>query len=101
MLIDHLLLAIGHQHHHKTVIACDDSTELKAVHEEKRHRHLAQTADGLWYYVNYNNSSYRCVYSYAYKGTDAFYVVQYIINTVDEETLKPIIHDWAKATSVK
>ncbi len=75
---------------------------IKNVIENNGHTNIEpQTADGLWYYVNYNNSSYRCVYSYAYKGTDAFYVVQYIINTVDEETLKPIIHDWAKETSVK
>lgn len=57
--------------------------------------------DGLWYYVNYNNSSYRCIYSYAYKGTDAFYVVQYIMNDVDEDTLKDTIHEWAKATAVE
>ena len=75
---------------------------IKNVIQNNGHENIEpQTADGLWYYVNYNNSSYRCVYSYAYKGTDAFYVVQYIINTVDEETLKPVIHDWAKATSVQ
>ncbi|MBQ9781121.1 MAG: hypothetical protein IJW00_09280 [Clostridia bacterium] len=59
-----------------------------------------QQRDGLWYYVNYNNSSYRCVYSYVYKGTDAFYIVQYIVNSEDEDTLKETIHDWAKATHV-
>lgn len=75
---------------------------IQNVIENNGHENIEpRTADGLWYYVNYNNSSYRCVYSYAYKGTDAFYVVQYIINTQDEETLKPIIHDWAKETSVK
>ena len=75
---------------------------IKNVIENNGHTNIEpQNKDGLWYYVNYNNSSYRCVYSYAYKGTDAFYVVQYIINTVDEETLKPVIHEWAKATSVK
>ena len=75
---------------------------IKNVIENNGHTNIEpQNKDGLWYYVNYNNSSYRCVYSYAYKGTDAFYVVQYIINTVDEETLKPVIHDWAKVTSVK
>ena len=75
---------------------------IKNVIENNGHENIEpRNADGLWYYVNYNNSSYRCVYSYAYKGSDAFYVVQYIINTRDEETLKPIIHDWAKETSVK
>ena len=75
---------------------------IKNVIENNGHTNIEpQNKDGLWYYVNYNNSSYRCVYSYAYKGTDAFYVVQYIINTVDEETLKSVIHDWAKAISVQ
>lgn len=75
---------------------------IKDVIENNGHTNIhPQHSDGLWYYVNYNNSSYCCVYSYAYKGTDAFYVVQYIINIVDEETLKSVIHDWAKATSVK
>ena len=60
-----------------------------------------QQRDGLWYYVNYNNSSYRCVYSYVYKGSDAFYVVQYIMNNVDEDVLKDVIHEWAKATVVE
>ena len=34
MLVDHLLLALRHQHHHKAVIPCDDSPELEAVHQE-------------------------------------------------------------------
>ncbi len=59
-----------------------------------------QNRDGLWYYVNYNNSSYRCVYSYVYKGSDAFYIVQYIMNTVDEVDLQNTVHEWAKATQV-
>ena len=41
------------------------------------------------------------VYSYTYKGTDAFYIVQYIMNDVDEDTLKDAVHEWAKATEVK
>ena len=38
MLVDHLLSAIGDQDYHKTVKACDDPTELEAVHKEERHR---------------------------------------------------------------
>ncbi len=59
-----------------------------------------QERDGLWYYVNDNSNNVRRVYSYVYKGTDAFYIVQYIVNSVDEDTLKETIHDWAKATQV-
>ena len=56
--------------------------------------------DGLWYYVKYNNDSYRCVYAYVYKGSDAFYIVQYIMNTVDEVDLQNTVHEWAKVTLV-
>lgn len=74
---------------------------IKNVIENNGHTNIEpQKRDGLWYYINYNNSSYRCVFSYVYKGTDSFYIVQYIINTVDEDTLKETIHDWAKATLV-
>ena len=59
-----------------------------------------QNRDGLWFYVKYNDSSARCVYSYVYKGTDAFYIVQYILNTSDEAILKDTLHNWAKATLV-
>ncbi len=57
-----------------------------------------QNHDGLWYYVKYSNN--RCVYCYVYKGSDAFYIVQYIMNTVDEVDLQNTIHEWAKATLV-
>ena len=40
------------------------------------------------------------MYSYAYKGSDAFYVVQYILNQTDEDALRTTIHSWALATSV-
>ena len=74
---------------------------IKNVIENNGHTDIKpQEKDGLWYYVNDNNSPVRCVYSYAYKGTDAFYIVQYIINNMDEETLKETIHDWAKAVEV-
>jgi hypothetical protein len=34
MLIDHLLLAVGHQHHHAAVKARDDPPKLEAIHEK-------------------------------------------------------------------
>ena len=74
---------------------------IKNVIKNNGHTNIEpQQRDGLWYYANNNNSGYSCVYSYVYKGTDAFYIVQYIINNVDEDTLKETIHDWAKATEV-
>ena len=39
MLVDHLLLAIADQYHHKVIVTCDDTPELKAVHQEQRDRH--------------------------------------------------------------
>ena len=44
MLVDHLLFAIAHQHHHKAVEARDDPAELEAVHQEKRDRNLVPAA---------------------------------------------------------
>ena len=38
VLVDHLLLAIADQHHHKTVKACDSAPELKAIHQKQCHR---------------------------------------------------------------
>ena len=74
---------------------------LQAVIDHNGHQNIRpQQADGLWFYVNYNNSAVRCVYSYAYKGSDAFYVVQYILNQTDEDALRTTIHSWALATSV-
>lgn len=35
MFVNHLLLAICHQHHHKAVKACDDPPELETVHQEQ------------------------------------------------------------------
>ena len=74
---------------------------IKDVIENNGHKNIEpQNLDGLWFYVNYNNSSYRCVYSYSYKGADAFYIVQYIMNRKDEAVLKDVIHNWAKDTVV-
>ena len=44
MLVDHLLFAIGHQHHHEAVIARDDPAELEAVHQKQRYRNFLLAA---------------------------------------------------------
>ncbi len=59
-----------------------------------------QERDGLWYYVKYEENSYRCVHAYVYKGADAFYIVQYIMNIIDEVDLQDTVHEWAKATKI-
>ena len=35
MLVDHLLLAVSYQYHHKAVIAGDGAPELEAVHQKQ------------------------------------------------------------------
>ena len=35
MLVDHLLFAIGDQHHHKAIEAGDDAAELKTIHKKQ------------------------------------------------------------------
>jgi MATE family multidrug resistance protein len=40
VLVDHLLLTVTDQHHHKAVIACDGPPELKAIHEKQGYRHF-------------------------------------------------------------
>ena len=40
MFVDHLLLAIGNQHHHKVIVARNDSTELEAVHRKQGYRYM-------------------------------------------------------------
>ena len=59
-----------------------------------------QERDGLWYYVKYEENSYRCVHAYVYRGGDAFYLVQYIMNIIDEVDLQDTVHEWAKATKI-
>ena len=43
MLVDHLLSTLADQNHHEAVKTDDGPTELEAVHQEQRHRHLIPT----------------------------------------------------------
>ena len=40
MLVDHLLLAVTEQNHHKVIKTGDDAPELETVHQKQGHRHL-------------------------------------------------------------
>ena len=40
MFVDHLLLAVGHQHYHKAVKAGDSTPELETIHQEKCYGHF-------------------------------------------------------------
>ncbi len=54
--------------------------------------------DGLFYYTK--DSSDRRVYAYCFKGSDSFWVVQYLCWIGDTENLEDLFHQWAKGVKV-
>lgn len=55
--------------------------------------------DGLWYYIKDTaNARY---YSFSYKGTDAFYIVQYSCFLTQADEMEDTIFKWAKAVEVE
>lgn len=58
-----------------------------------------QFKDGLWFYENTTDRSF--IRSYCYKGTDAFYIVQYICSLLDAERLKDLFTIWGQAVEVE
>ncbi len=58
-----------------------------------------QTKDGLWFYERTTDSSYS--QSYCYKGSDAFWVVQFLCNPSDAQTLGDTFYLWAQSVEVK
>lgn len=59
----------------------------------------AQNTDGLWYY-RYDRSG-RCGYCYCYKGSDSFWIVQFVCNSTDEALLKDTFYLWAQSVTVQ
>ena len=59
----------------------------------------AQNRDGLWFYESVNNGTK--VYSYSFKGSDAFWIVQYICRISDSEKLEDQIFLWAKSIRIE
>lgn len=55
--------------------------------------------DGLWFYRR--TSDARCYYSYSYKGSDAFWTVQFVCHSSDEALLKDTFYLWAQSVEVK
>lgn len=55
--------------------------------------------DGLWFYRRTSDS--RCYYSYSYKGSDAFWIVQFVCNSPDEALLKDAFYLWAQSVEVE
>ena len=59
----------------------------------------AQTKDGLWFYVKDKGGAR--TYSYSYKGTDAFWTVQFLCMTADAHQLEDLFYLWANTVEVR
>ncbi|MBR5279268.1 MAG: hypothetical protein IKU23_08445 [Clostridia bacterium] len=58
-----------------------------------------QTEDGLWFYERTTDSSY--ARSYCFKGTDSFWIVQFLCSQSDAQSLKDTFYLWAQSVEVK
>jgi len=57
-----------------------------------------QNQDDLWFYVSENDRTRS--YSYSYKGSDAFWIVQYLCMTSDAPEFEDIFYLWANTVEV-
>ena len=58
-----------------------------------------QNKDGLWFYVRDNNGTRS--YSYSYKGSNAFWIVQFLCMTSDAPKLEDLFYLWANSVEVE
>ena len=58
-----------------------------------------QNQDDLWFYVRDDNGTRS--YSYSYKGSNAFWVVQFLCMTSDAPTLENLFYLWANGVEVE
>lgn len=58
-----------------------------------------QNQDDLWFYVSDNDGARR--YSYSYKGSDAFWIVQFLCMTSDAPKLEDLFYLWADSVEVE
>ena len=58
-----------------------------------------QSKDDLWFYVRDANGTRS--YSYSYKGTNAFWIVQFICDEANEDALKDIFYLWSEGVEIK
>ncbi len=76
------------------------SEYIEGVIENNGHTNIEpQNKDGLWFYVKDNDDTR--IYSYSYKGSDAFFIVQFACYLADIEALEDMIHLWAQAVEVE
>ena len=58
-----------------------------------------QTKDGLWFYERTNDVTF--LRSYCYKGSDSFWIVQFLCYPSDAQSLKDLFYLWAQDVQVK
>lgn len=58
-----------------------------------------QNRDGLWFYESISSSSYSR--SYCYKGSDSFWIVQFLCSPSDVDALDDVFYLWAQSVEVK
>ena len=58
-----------------------------------------QNKDDLWFYVSDNNNTRS--FSYSYKGSDAFWIVQYLCMIPDASMLEDLFYLWANCVEVR
>ena len=58
-----------------------------------------QNKDGLWFYIR--DSGGGRSYSYSFKGSDAFWIVQFLCMTSDAPTLEDLFYLWANSVEVE
>lgn len=57
-----------------------------------------QSKDDLWFYVSDSGATRR--YSYSFKGSDAFWIVQYLCRTADAPMFEDLFFLWASSVEV-
>jgi len=58
-----------------------------------------QNQDGLWFYVSDGNGTRS--YSYSYKGSNAFWIVQFLCMSSDAPALEDLFFLWANSVEVE
>ena len=73
---------------------------INNVIDNNGHKNIEpQCREDLWFYVNSNGSTQ--IYSYSFKGTDAFYIVQFICMMADVPILEEVFFSWAQSVKVE
>lgn len=72
----------------------------KGVMDNNGHSGEPFEKDGLIYYKYVRQDTGTCGYAYCYKGSNEFYIVQFLISSANESKLSDQIFFWAKSVKV-